>query len=40
MVGVLAHVVRNEAEATYARSGLLFEKRRALLEAWSDYLAA
>jgi len=39
MEAALAQVVRNKAEAAYARSGL-FEKRRALMEAWSDYLAA
>ena len=33
----LAHVVRNRAEAAYARSDL-FEKRRALMESWSDFL--
>ena len=35
----LAHVVKNEAEAAYARSDL-FEKRRVLMQSWSDYLAA
>ena len=40
MVGVLAHVVRNQTEGAYARSDLLVEKRRTLLEARSDYLAA
>ena len=39
MEAALAHVVRNKAEATYARSDL-FEKRRALMEPWSEYLAA
>ena len=39
MEAALAHVVRNKAEATYARSDL-FEKRRALMESWSEYLAA
>ena len=39
MEAALAHVVRNKAEAAYARSDL-FEKRRALMESWSDYLAA
>ena len=33
------HAVRNQAEAAYARSDL-FEKRRALMESWSQYLAA
>ena len=39
MEAALAHVARNKAEAAYARSDL-FEKRCALLESWSDYLAA
>ena len=39
MEAALAHAVRNKAEAAYARSDL-FEKRRALMESWSDYLAA
>ena len=39
MEAPLAHVVRNKAEAAYARSDL-FEKRRALMESWSDYLSA
>ena len=39
MEAALAHVVRNKAEAAYARSDL-FEKRRALMESWADYLAA
>ena len=39
MEAALAHAVRNKAEAACARSDL-FEKRRALLESWSDYLAA
>ena len=39
MEAALAHVVRNKAEAAYARSDL-FEKRRALMESWSAYLAA
>ena len=38
MEAALAHVVRNKAEAAYARSDL-FEKRRALMECWSQYLA-
>ena len=33
----LAHVVRNKVEAAYARSDLL-ERRREVMEAWSDYL--
>ena len=39
MEAALAHVVRNQAEAAYGRSDL-FEKRRALMQSWSDYLAA
>ena len=39
MEAALAHVVRNKAEAAYARSDL-FEKRRALMESWSQYLTA
>ena len=39
MEAALAHVVRNKAEAACARSDL-FEKRRALMESWSQYLAA
>ena len=39
MEAALAHAVRNKAEATYARSDL-FEKRCALMESWSQYLAA
>ena len=35
----LAHVVRNQVERAYARSDLL-ERRREVMEAWSDYLAA
>ena len=38
MEAALAHVVKNKAEAVCARSDL-FEKRRALMEAWSGYLA-
>ncbi len=32
----LAHVIANKAEAAYRR-GDLFEKRRKLMEAWTDY---
>ena len=39
MEAALAHAVRNKAEAAYARSDL-FEKRRALMESWSQFLAA
>lgn len=35
----LAHLVGDEVERAYARSDLL-EKRRKLMEAWADYLAA
>ena len=34
----LAHVVQNKTEAAYARSDL-FERRRRLMDAWSDYLS-
>ena len=33
----LAHVVRNQTEAAYARSDL-FERRRRLMDDWMDYL--
>ncbi len=33
----LAHVVQNKVEAAYARSDL-FERRRRLMDDWSDYL--
>ena len=39
MEAALAHVVRNKAEAACRRSDL-FEKRRALMQSWSDCLAA
>ena len=39
MVAALAHVIKNKAEAACARSDL-FEKRRALMESWSDCFAA
>lgn len=35
----LAHIVGNETEAAYRRSDAL-EKRRKLMQAWADYLAA
>ena len=35
----LAHVIKNKAEAAYARSDL-FDRRRALMEAWARYVAA
>ncbi|MGR3513176.1 MAG: tyrosine-type recombinase/integrase [Paracoccaceae bacterium] len=34
----LAHSIKNEAEAAYARSDM-FEKRRGLMEAWSRYIS-
>ena len=34
----LAHVVRNQVEAAYARSDL-FERRRRLMDEWAAYLA-
>ena len=34
----LAHVVANQTEAAYARSDL-FERRRRLMDEWSEYLA-
>lgn len=34
----LAHVVKNQVEAAYARSDL-FERRRELMEAWASYVA-
>ena len=37
MEAALAHTIRNKVEAAYARSDL-FEKRRALMEAWAAYL--
>ncbi len=37
MEAALAHKVRSKAEAAYARSDL-FEKRRTLMESWSEYL--
>ena len=38
MEAALAHVVGNKAEAACTRSDL-FEKRRALMESWSEQLA-
>ena len=35
----LAHAVRNQTEAAYARSDL-FERRRHLMEDWGEYLKA
>ncbi|MCY4510544.1 MAG: integrase, partial [Acidobacteria bacterium] len=34
----LAHTVRDQTEAAYARSDL-FERRRHLMDDWADYLA-
>ena len=39
MEAALAHAVRNQAEAAYARSDL-FERRRTLMQQWADYVAA
>lgn len=33
----LSHAIRNKAEAVYRR-GALIEKRRSLMQAWTDYL--
>ena len=38
MEAALAHTIKNKTEAAYARSDL-FEKRRALMESWAEYLA-
>ena len=38
MAAALAHVVRNQVEAAYARSGLL-ERRRVLMEQWAEFPA-
>ena len=35
----LAHVVKDKAEAAYARSDM-FEKRRKMMESWAGYLTA
>lgn len=35
----LAHTIKNKVEAAYARSDL-FDKRRKMMEAWANYLAA
>ena len=35
----LAHTVRDQTEAAYARSDL-FERRRHLMDDWADYLKA
>jgi len=32
----LAHAIRNQAEAAYARSDLL-DRRREVMEAWAEY---
>ncbi len=37
MEAALAHTIANRTEAAYARSDL-FDKRRALMDAWADYL--
>ena len=38
MEAALAHTVRNQVEAAYARSDL-FERRRVLMKQWAEYLA-
>ena len=38
MESALAHVIKNRAEAAYARSDLL-EKRRELMEIWANYIS-
>ena len=38
MEAALSHVVRNKAEAAYARSDV-FKRRRVLMNDWSSYLA-
>jgi hypothetical protein len=35
----LAHAIENRVEAAYRR-GDLFEKRRELMEAWSEYASS
>lgn len=35
----LAHVIKNKAEAAYARSDL-FDRRRNLMEAWAEYITS
>lgn len=37
MEAALAHTIKDNAEAAYARSDL-FEKRRVLMESWAEYL--
>ena len=37
MEAALAHIVKDKAEAAYARSDL-FERRRSLMDQWADYL--
>ena len=38
MEAALAHIVRNQTEAAYARSDL-FDRRRQLMNVWMKYLA-
>ena len=38
MEAALAHVIKNRAEAAYARSDLL-EQRRFLMKSWSTYIS-
>ena len=37
MEAALAHIIRDKAEAAYARSDLL-DKRKKLMDAWGAYL--
>ena len=37
MEAALAHIIRDKAEAAYARSDLL-DKRKKLMDAWASYL--
>ena len=39
MEAALSHVIRNQVEAAYARSDL-FERRRVLMEQWTEFLGA
>ena len=38
MEAALAHAIRNQAEAAYARSDL-FARQRELMDAWAAYLS-
>ena len=37
MEAALAHIIKDKAEAAYARSDL-FDRRRRLMNQWADYL--